>query len=133
MVSKTPQKTIDVADFPITLTFALTIATQQTAVEVTGKRSPFANSDPNYVALRNADPGAAYGVANLTLFDQLDFVVLGPPLHTALLIKRSACFRASGVSSCPDSIRPTSRVRPARSSSSIPATVRPSLSRFSTQ
>src|SRR5580658_4923418 len=77
MVSKTPKKTIDVADFPITLTFALTIATQQTAVEVTGKRSPFANSDPNYVALRNADPGAAYGVANLTLFDQLDFVLLG--------------------------------------------------------
>jgi len=51
----------------------------------------------------------------------------------ALLISRSACFNASGVSSWPESMRPTSRVRPARSSSSIPATVRPLLSCFSTQ
>jgi hypothetical protein len=61
------EKTIDIADSPITLALSLTIATQQTAVEVTGRRSPFANSDPNYVALRNANPGAAYRVANLTL------------------------------------------------------------------
>ena len=61
------EKAIDVADAPVTLAFAMKIATQQTAVEVGGKRSAFANSDPNYVALRNAMPGAAFRVANLTL------------------------------------------------------------------
>jgi hypothetical protein len=61
------ERAIDVADTPVTLAFAMKIATQQTAVEVGGKRSAFANSDPNYVALRNAMPGAAFRVANLTL------------------------------------------------------------------
>ena len=51
----------------------------------------------------------------------------------ALRISRSACFSASGVNSCPDNIRPISRVRPCLSNSSIPATVRPLTSRFSTQ
>ena len=55
-------------------------------------------------------------------------------LHTlALLINCSACFSASGVSFCPESIRPTSRVRAAASSSSITATVRPLDSCFSTR
>jgi hypothetical protein len=61
------EKEIKVADAPLTLAFTLKIATQQTAVEVTGKRSSLANSDPNYVALRNANPGASFRVANLTL------------------------------------------------------------------
>ena len=61
------EKAIDVADAPVTLAFAMKIATQQTVVEVGGKRSAFANSDPNYVALRNAMPGASFRVANLTL------------------------------------------------------------------
>jgi hypothetical protein len=61
------EKSIDVADAPITLAFTMKIATQQTVVDVTGKRSAFANSDPNYVALRNANPGASFRVANLTL------------------------------------------------------------------
>ena len=61
------EKAIDVADAPITLALAMKIAAQQTLVEVGGKRSAFANSDPNYVALRNANPGARYRVANLTL------------------------------------------------------------------
>ena len=56
------ERAIDVADTPVTLAFAMKIATQQTAVEVGGKRSAFANSDPNYVALRNAMPGAAFRV-----------------------------------------------------------------------
>jgi hypothetical protein len=60
-------KKIDVADAFLTLAFAMKIATQQTVVEVGGQRSAFANSDPNYVALRNASPGASYRVANLTL------------------------------------------------------------------
>jgi hypothetical protein len=61
------EKAIEVADAPVTLAFAMKIATQQTVVEVGGKRSAFANSDPNYVALRNAMPGASFRVANLTL------------------------------------------------------------------
>ena len=58
---------IDVADAHVALAFAMKIATQETVVEVGGKRSAFANSDPNYVALRNANPGASFRVANLTL------------------------------------------------------------------
>ena len=61
------EKSIDAADAPLTLAFTMKIATQQTAVEVGGKRSAFANSDPNYVALRNANPGAPFRVTNLTL------------------------------------------------------------------
>ena len=61
------EKEVKVADAALTLAFTMKIAAQQTAVEVTGKRSPFANSDPNYVALRNANPGASFRVANLTL------------------------------------------------------------------
>ena len=61
------EKAIDVADAPVSLAFAMKIATQETVVEVAGKRSAFANSDPNYVALRNAAPGAPHRVANLTL------------------------------------------------------------------
>ena len=61
------EKAIDVAELPVTVAVAMKIAAQQTAVEVGGKRSPLANSDPHYVALRNAMPGAALRVANLTL------------------------------------------------------------------
>ena len=61
------EKSINVGEAPVSLAFALKIARQQTAVEVGGKRSPFANSDPNYVALRGASPGAAYRVSGLTL------------------------------------------------------------------
>ncbi len=60
-------KAVDVAEAPVTLSFALRIAAQQTVVEVGGKRSGLANSDPNYVALRNAAPGASFRVSNLTL------------------------------------------------------------------
>jgi hypothetical protein len=81
-------KEIDVTAAPLTLSFALKIAAQQTTVEVTGKRSSFANSDPNYVALRNANPGPRFRVANLTLkrdnatftFTAGDFSFLPPVL-----------------------------------------------------
>lgn len=61
------QQTVEVAAAPASLSFALKIAPQQTVVEVAGKRSPLANSDPNYVALRNAMPGTQFHVTNLTL------------------------------------------------------------------
>ena len=61
------EQSIEVKDAPVSLTFALKIAAQQTTVDVGGKRSSFANSDPNYVALRNANPGAVFRVANLVL------------------------------------------------------------------
>jgi hypothetical protein len=61
------EKAVEVADDPVTLAFTIKIAAQQTVVDVAGKRSAFANSDPNYVALRNASPGSAFRVANLTI------------------------------------------------------------------
>ena len=58
---------VEVGEAPVSLSFTLKIAVQQTVVEVAGKRSPFANSDPNYVALRNGSPGAQMRVTNLIL------------------------------------------------------------------
>lgn len=45
----------------------LKIAEVQTEVEVTGRRSSLANSDPNYVKLRNEMPAQAYMVENIEL------------------------------------------------------------------
>ena len=61
------EKPVEVAEEPLMLAFSMKIAVQQTAVEVAGKRSALANSDPNYVALRTAGPGASFRVANLTI------------------------------------------------------------------
>src|SRR5579862_1066434 len=61
------EQAVDVGNAALSLTIALKIGAQQTVVEVAGKRSQFANSDPNYVALRNANPGAQYRVSNLIL------------------------------------------------------------------
>ena len=58
---------VEVAGAALELAFSLKIAVQETQLEVTGKRSPFANSDPNYVALRGATPGAGFHVTNLIL------------------------------------------------------------------
>ncbi len=60
-------QSIEVRDAPLTLSIALKIVTQETVVEVGGKRSSLANSDPNYVALRNALPGPGFRVKNLAL------------------------------------------------------------------
>ena len=49
------------------LTFNLKIAQVETAVEVTGKRSALANSDPNYRALRDISLTTAYSVENFSL------------------------------------------------------------------
>ena len=58
---------VELAAVPLTLTIALKIGAQETVIEVGGKRSALANSDPSYVALRNAMPGASYRVRDLTL------------------------------------------------------------------
>src|SRR5208283_5098484 len=57
----------------------------------------------------------------------------GPTQARLILINCSAFFRASGVSFWPESMRPISRVRASRSSSSTSAMVRPFNSRFSTK
>ena len=60
-------ESVDVGDAAVTLSIALKIITQQMVVEVAGKQSALANSDPNYLALRNAMPGASYVVHDLVL------------------------------------------------------------------
>ncbi len=61
------QKTLEVAGAPITVTFDLKIAGQETVVDVEGKQSTQANADPNYRALRDAVPVHSYQVKNLIL------------------------------------------------------------------
>jgi hypothetical protein len=60
-------QSIEVRDAPLSLSIALKIVTQETVVEVAGKRSSLANSDPNYIALRNAMPGSSFRVTNVSL------------------------------------------------------------------
>ena len=55
------------ASEPLSVSVELRIATQQTAVEVSGKLSSLANSDPNYRALRTARPAGVWRVENLEL------------------------------------------------------------------
>ncbi len=52
---------------PLTVNIELKVAQQQSAVEVSGKLSSLANSDPNYRALRTARPAGAWRVENLEL------------------------------------------------------------------
>lgn len=58
---------ITVADRPVNLTVALKLSTLSTSVKVTARRSPLANSDPNYQALRTAKLSKVYQVSNLVL------------------------------------------------------------------
>lgn len=55
------------ADTPASFTIRLKLATQTTSVEVRGGKSSFANSDPNYLALRSAMPGGSWHVENLEI------------------------------------------------------------------
>ena len=55
------------SDEPLDVRITLRIATQQTSVEVSGKASKFANSDPNYRALRTAQPQGTFHVENLEI------------------------------------------------------------------
>ncbi len=52
---------------PLDLTVTLAIAAANTTMQVSGKRSPLANSDPNYQALRNGRLTQVYRVSGLTL------------------------------------------------------------------
>jgi len=63
------EKTIAIASTsPATLAIELKIAEQETTIRVaSGKISALANSDPNYRALRDAQPGETVAVANLML------------------------------------------------------------------
>ena len=64
---ETTQRAIEVAGATLSLTIEVKIAVQETSVEVAGKRSSLANSDPNYRALRDASPTHSYQVKNLVL------------------------------------------------------------------
>jgi hypothetical protein len=52
---------------PLTVTVELKIAAQQTSIEVSGKVSSLANSDPNYRALRASHPAGVWRVQNLEI------------------------------------------------------------------
>jgi hypothetical protein len=52
---------------PVNVTVDLKIASQQTSVEVAGKISRLANSDPNYRALRDGRPSGVWRVENFEL------------------------------------------------------------------
>ena len=55
---ETAQRTVTIGEEPkLDIDIQLKIQTQETVVEVPGKRSPLANSDPEYRALREARPG----------------------------------------------------------------------------
>jgi hypothetical protein len=61
------ERTVGVADKPIDLGVSLKLKTFTETVQVSGKRSPLANSDANYIALRGGKLTKVYRVNNLTL------------------------------------------------------------------
>ena len=60
-------RAVTVADKPIDLSVSLNLKTLTQTVQVSGKRSPLANSDPNYKALRGGKLIKVYRVNNLAL------------------------------------------------------------------
>jgi len=61
------QGQVKVGAQPASLTVSLKISALTTSVKVSGGRSPLANSDPNYIALRNSKLGQVRQVENFTL------------------------------------------------------------------
>jgi Carboxypeptidase regulatory-like domain len=61
------QRQISVAGKPVEIAVALKLKSVTTSVQVSGGRSPLANSDPNYQALRGGKLTKVYRVQNLTL------------------------------------------------------------------
>lgn len=59
--------TAKLTDKPVSLAVGLKLAAVSTSVRVTGRRSPLANSDPNYQALRTGKLSRVYQVSNLVL------------------------------------------------------------------
>ena len=58
---------VTVADKPVDLSVLLKLKIVTTSVQVSGRRSPLANSDPNYLAMRGGKLTKAYHVENLVL------------------------------------------------------------------
>lgn len=61
------ERTIAVSDQPVELSVALKLKMVTTTVQVSGRRSPLANSDPNYIALRTGKLIQVYRVNNFVL------------------------------------------------------------------
>lgn len=63
-------------DAPATVTLTLKLAQQETEVEVSGKRSSLANSDPNYRAFRDGSLVETYAVKELVLKRDMGAITL---------------------------------------------------------
>jgi len=61
------ERRMAIADKPVELTVSLKVKTITTSVQVSGRRSPLANSDPNYQALRGGKLTKVYKVENLVV------------------------------------------------------------------
>ena len=61
------EHTVSVSDKPVELSVVLNLKILTTTVQVSARRSPLANSDPNYIALRNGKLIQVYRVNNLVL------------------------------------------------------------------
>jgi hypothetical protein len=61
------KQTVTIADKPVDLSLSLKLKVLTETVQVSGKRSPLANSDPNYIALRGGKLSKVYRVNNLVL------------------------------------------------------------------
>jgi hypothetical protein len=61
------ERTVNVADKPTDLVVSLKLKSLTTTVQVSGRRSPLANSDPNYIAMRGGKLTQVYRVENLVL------------------------------------------------------------------
>lgn len=61
------ERTVSLSDKPVELSVVLNLKVVTTTVQVSGRRSPLANSDPNYVALREGRLTKVYRVSNLVL------------------------------------------------------------------
>jgi hypothetical protein len=61
------ERKVALADKPVDLNIGLKLKVVTTTVQVSGRRSPLANSDPNYQALRGSRLTKVYRVENLTL------------------------------------------------------------------
>lgn len=64
---ETTEQSIEVKPGAANFTIQLKLAAQQTTLDVDGRRSSLANSDPNYRALREGIPAGVYQVENLEL------------------------------------------------------------------
>ena len=61
------ERRVAIADRPVELAVSLKVKTITTSVQVSGRRSPLANSDPNYQALRGGKLTKVYKVENLVV------------------------------------------------------------------